>query len=87
MARFSHDRMEGSLWGKGRLGFISGGLIVLILLIWVPAMRWFLGISVVIGAVMALVIHWYYEHTPIKEIDEDKTVLHLNDDEPDRSQR
>jgi hypothetical protein len=51
------------------------------LLIWVPAIRWFLAIAVVIGIAMAGLIHWYNERTPVK-VTEEKVVLHLNDDEP-----
>lgn len=78
---FSKDRIRGSLWGRGRGGFLAGALVILILLIWVPAIRWFLGISVVIGLAMAAIIHWYNERTPIKTEPKDQIVLHLNDDD------
>ncbi len=84
MSRFENDRIRGSLWTKGRTGTVIGAAIILVLIIRVPVIRWFLGISVVIGVVMAAAIHWYFEHKPITSPDEDKIVLHLNDDEPPR---
>ena len=74
-------RLEGSLWNKGLMGLLFGGIILAGLLIWVPAIRWFLAISVVIGLVMAGVIHWWNEHRPIKTEPEGEIRLHLTDDD------
>lgn len=75
-------KIEGSLWSKGLTGIIAGAVIVLGLLIWVPAIRWFLGISVVIGLVMAGVIHWWNEHHEVKPEDEAEIRLGLLDEDP-----
>ena len=49
MTRFAQSRIEGSLWSKGILGAVIGGVVVVGLLIWLPPIRWFLAIAVVIG--------------------------------------
>ena len=77
-------RIAGSLWSKGVVGILFGGIILVGLLIWVPAIRWFLGISVVIGVLMAAVIHWWNEHRPVEKEPEAEIRLHLLDDENDR---
>ncbi len=74
--------MQGSLWSKGIVGMVAGGAIVVGLLIWVPAMRWFLAISVVIGLVMAGVLHWWNEHHEVKPEKEAEIKLGLLDDDP-----
>ena len=84
MSRFEHQRIRGSLWTRGRVGTAVGAALILVLFIRFAVIRWFLAISVVIGVVIAAIIHWYYEHKPITAPDEDKIVLHLNDDEPPR---
>jgi hypothetical protein len=81
MTRYAQERIRGSLWSNGILGMVAGGVMVVGLLIMVPPIRWFLAIAVVIGLGMAGIIHWYNEHVPVK-VDEDKIVLHLNDDTP-----
>ncbi len=83
--KFSHERVQGSLWTKGRAGMIAGAAIIAILLIKVPVIRWFLAIAVLIGLVLVPLIRWYYESHPVKSPEEDKIVLHLNDDEPPKS--
>ena len=74
-------RLAGSLWNKGVIGIVFGGIILIGLLVWVPAIRWFLAISVVIGLVMAGVIHWWNEHRPVKEAPGAEIRLHLLDDD------
>jgi len=82
MSRFAHERIRGSLWGRGPMGFAAGAAIIIVLLVRYSAIRWFLGISVVIGVVIALGLRWYHQRVPVKDPGEDKVVLHLNDDEP-----
>ncbi len=77
-------KIQGSLWSKGLVGLVAGGVIVIGLLIWVPAIRWFLGISVVIGLAMAGIIHWWNEHHEVKVEEEGEIRLHLNDDDEKR---
>jgi hypothetical protein len=82
MARFTHDRIRGSLWSNGILGALVGGVIVVGLLIAVPAIRWFLAVAVVIGLAISGLLRWYYAHVPVKLDTDDQIVLHLNDDVP-----
>jgi len=58
---------------------IAGAAIIGILIVRVPVVRWFLGIAVVIGLVLVPLIQWWHEKHPVKDPDEDKIVLHLND--------
>lgn len=71
--------MQGSLWTKGRAGMIAGAAIIAILIIRVPVVRWFLAIALVIGVVLVPLIRWWHESHPVKDPDEDKIKLHLND--------
>jgi uncharacterized membrane protein YedE/YeeE len=71
--------MQGSLWTKGRAGMIGGAAIIAILIIRVPVVRWFLAIALVIGVVMVPLIRWWHDSHPVKDPDEDKIKLHLND--------
>ncbi len=80
--KFAHDRVRGSLWTKGRAGVIAGAAIIGILLIKVPVIRWFLAIALIIGLVLVPLMRWYYESHPVKTEDDEKIVLHLNDDGP-----
>jgi len=75
-------RIHGSLWSRGRAGVIIGGIIIVGLLIWVPVIRWFLAISVVVGLGMAGIIHWWNEHHEVKPEKQAEIRLGLMDDEP-----
>jgi hypothetical protein len=75
-------RIQGSLWSKGRAGIIIGGAIIVGLLVWVPVIRWFLAISVVVGLGMAGFIHWWNEHHEVKPERQAEIRLGLMDDEP-----
>jgi hypothetical protein len=74
-------RVEGSLWTKGKMGIILGAIVILGLLIWVPVMRWFLAISVVVGLIMAGIIRWWNEHHEVKPETEGEIRLGLLDDD------
>ena len=74
-------RVEGSLWTKGKMGIILGAIVILGLLIWVPVMRWFLAISIVVGLVMAGIIRWWNEHHEVKPETEGEIRLGLLDDD------
>lgn len=80
-------RVQGSLWTKGKVGIVLGSIVILGLLIWVPVIRWFLAISLVVGLVMAAIIHWWNEHHEVKPETEGEIRLGLMDDEekPKRS--
>ncbi len=77
-------RVTGSLWTKGKLGIILGAIVIIGLLIWVPVIRWFLAISIVVGLVMAAIIGWWNAHHEVKPEDEGEIRLHLMDDEKKR---
>jgi Na+-translocating ferredoxin:NAD+ oxidoreductase RnfD subunit len=77
-------RVQGSLWTKGKVGIILGTIVIIGLLIWVPVIRWFLAISVVVGLIMAAIIHWWNEHHAVKPEDEGEIRLGLMDDEKKR---
>ena len=74
-------RVQGSLWTKGKAGIILGLIVVIGLLIWVPVIRWFLAISIVVGLVMFGIIRWWNEHHEVKPEDEGEIRLGLMDDE------
>jgi hypothetical protein len=71
--------MQGSLWTKGRAGMIAGAAIIAVLVIRVPVVRWFLAIALVIGVVLVPLIRWWHDSHPVKDPEEDKIKLHLND--------
>ncbi len=79
MTRFVQNRIQGSLWSKGRTGIIAGAAIIAILVIKVPVVRWFLAIAAVIGIVLVPAIRWYHEKFPVKDPEKDQIKLHLND--------
>ncbi len=58
---------------------IGGAAIIAILIIRVPDVRWFLAIALVIGVVLVPLIRWWHESHPVKDPEEDKIKLHLND--------
>jgi Na+-translocating ferredoxin:NAD+ oxidoreductase RnfD subunit len=74
-------KISGSLWSKGFVGILAGAIIVVGLLIWVLAIRWFFAIAVVIGLLMAAVIHWWNEHHEVKLEDEGEIRLGLLDED------
>jgi len=43
--------------------------VVLILLIWLPAYRWFFLISVGIGLVVAAILYFWHKFKPVREED------------------
>ena len=81
MTRSADERIRGSLWSNGVLGAAIGAVVVVGLLVFVPAIRWFLAVTVVLGAAMAVIMRWYYARVPAKLDVKDQIVLHLNDDD------
>jgi len=83
------ENKERNTWVKGAVRL---GLLLLVLAgvyIGMPEARpyvigtlWFLLISVVIGVVVAGVLRWWNERTPVKTKEEEGIRLHLNDEEP-----
>jgi hypothetical protein len=46
---------------------------------WLVGIGWFFLIAALIGVAMVPLIRWYNNRTPIKDPEEDKIKLHLND--------
>ena len=54
---------------RGATGLIAAVAVVLILLIWLPAYRWFFLISVGIGLVVAAILYFWHKFKPVREED------------------
>jgi TM2 domain-containing membrane protein YozV len=64
---------------RGSTGLIAVAAIILILLIWLPAYRWFFLISLGIGGIVAGILYFWNKYRPIKEKDvENKRPLGLD---------
>jgi len=64
---------------KSRASLIIAVVLVVILLAWLPAYRWFLLISLGFGMVVAGILYLWNKHRPIKEEDvENKRPLGLS---------
>jgi uncharacterized membrane protein YqjE len=64
---------------RSAAGLIVAVAVVLILLIWLPAYRWFFLISVGIGLVVAGILYLWHKFKPLKEEDiEHKRPLGLD---------
>ncbi len=74
-------KISGSLWSKGVAGILAGSLVVIGLLVWIPAIRWFFAIALAIGVVMAGIIHWWNEHHEVKLEEEGEIRLGLLDED------
>lgn len=63
---------------KGKGGLIVAILVVAVLLIGLPAYRWFFLISLAIGLVVAAILYLWHKHKPLKQEDiENKRPLGL----------
>jgi uncharacterized membrane protein YqjE len=63
---------EARSFFRGKAGLIAAGLVVLVLLIGLPAYRWFFLISVLIGLVIAGGLMLWHRLRPIREDDVEK---------------
>jgi uncharacterized membrane protein YqjE len=54
---------------RGIAGLLVAVGVVLILLIALPAYRWFFLISVAIGIVVAAILYFWHKLKPVKEVD------------------
>jgi uncharacterized membrane protein YqjE len=54
---------------RGSAGLLVAVSVVLILLIWLPAYRWFFLISLGIGIVVALILYLWNKYRPLNEED------------------
>jgi hypothetical protein len=57
---------------RGTAGLLVAVSVVLILLIWLPAYRWFFLISLAIGMVVAVILYLWNRYRPLKEEDVSK---------------
>lgn len=63
---------------RGAAGLIVAVSVVLLLLLWLPAYRWFFLISVSIGLVVWAALHYWHRYRPLREEDvENKHPLGL----------
>ena len=70
---------EPKSYFRSAAGLIVAVAVVLILLIWLPAYRWFFLISVGIGLVVAGILYLWHKFKPLKEEDiEHKRPLGLD---------
>ena len=60
------------------LTLVAGLLVVGVILIWVPASRWFVAISVPIGGIFAGIFYLWHKYRPVKAEDVDNRPLKLN---------
>ncbi len=54
---------------KGAAGPLVAVVVVLVLLIWLPAYRWFFLISVAIGLIVAAILYSWHQFKPVREED------------------
>jgi hypothetical protein len=64
---------------RGSTSLVAVAAVILILLIWLPAYRWFFLISLGIGGMVAGILYFWNKYRPIKEKDiENKRPLGLD---------
>jgi peptidoglycan biosynthesis protein MviN/MurJ (putative lipid II flippase) len=66
------DTPESKFSLRSSASLVVAVAVVAILLIWLPAYRWFFLISMGIGAVVAGILHLWGKYRPIKEEDVEK---------------
>jgi multisubunit Na+/H+ antiporter MnhB subunit len=71
------ESQRSGLSFQGWLTLAAGLAIVAVMLIWVPATRWFAVISVPIGAIFAGIFYLWHKFKPVKPEDVDKRPLKL----------
>ena len=64
---------------RGSTSLTAVAALILVLLIWLPAYRWFFLISLGIGGIVAAILYFWNKYRPIKEKDiENKHPLGLD---------
>jgi hypothetical protein len=63
---------------RGVVGLIVVGIAVAVLVIMLPAARWFFVISMGVGVIIAVGLHLWHKYRPVKEADVDKRPLKLD---------
>ncbi len=63
---------------RGLLGLVVVGIAIAVIVIMLPAARWFFLISVAVGVIVAGGLHLWHRFRPLKEEDVDKRPLKLD---------
>lgn len=63
---------------RGIAGLIAVGIAIAVIVIMLPAARWFFLISVAVGVLVAGGLHLWHKLRPLKEADVDKRPLKLD---------
>ncbi len=63
---------------RGIVGLIAVGIAIAVIVIMLPAARWFFLISVAVGVLVAGGLHLWHKLRPLKEADVDKRPLKLD---------
>jgi hypothetical protein len=66
-----------SLEMKNVAGLIAGIAMIIVLLVAVPATRWFLLFSVPLGAIVAVILYFWHKRHPARPKEDDSIKLHL----------
>jgi uncharacterized membrane protein len=64
---------------KARIRLVLVAIVIVLAIVRYPAIRWFVAISVVIGGLVAVILH-FVNKRPVK-IESDEVRLHLLDDD------
>ncbi len=62
---------------RGVVGLAVVAIAVAVMVIMLPAARWFFVISVAVGVIVAGGLHLWHKYRPVKEADVDKRPLKL----------
>jgi fatty acid desaturase len=68
----------GKRSARGLAGLVVIAIAITVLVIMLPAARWFFLISVAVGLVVASGLHLWHKFRPLKEEDVDKRPLKLD---------
>ena len=63
---------------RGVTGLIVVAIAVAVIVIMLPAARWFFAISVAVGVIVAGGLYLWHKYRPVKEADVDKRPLKLD---------
>ena len=64
---------------KGIASLLIAILMVVGFILWIPALKYFLLGAIVLGVGVTLLLRAYHARKPIRDADEDRVRLHLND--------
>lgn len=63
---------------RGVVGLVVIAIVIAVVVIMLPAARWFFLISVAVGVLVAGGLHLWHKYRPLKEEDVDKRPLKLD---------